>query len=405
MRIIFDLARRYLFGKKSTNAINLITGISVFGISIGAAALILVLSVFNGLETLITGYLNAFNPDLKVSPITGKNFSMDSIPLAEIAKIPGIERFSLSLEEVALFEYKGSQEVGIIKGVDSSYVAVTDIDKAMRSGDFQLGGPGSSFAVLGAGMAGKLGINYQDRLNPITIYMPKRKKTFRNEKDFRTMESFPIGEFSVQTENDFQYVISSFDFVNRLLQSKNIASAIECKLASGFKEDDVVNTLKSLVGPKFSVKNRYQQDETFLRIMNIERWVSYLIVSLTLLLVAFNLAGSLWMIVLDKKRDISILRAMGFTPGSVKNLFLLEGLLICFTGMIIGFFIALLIFGLQSSFGIVPIPKGFAIDAYPIELRFTDFIIVGITVLAVGLIASFLPANRASKVGAFIREE
>jgi lipoprotein-releasing system permease protein len=405
MRYIFDLARRYLFGKKSTNAINLITGISVFGISIGAAALILVLSVFNGLETLITGYLNAFNPDLKILPVSGKQFSLDSIALEEIAKIPGLEKYSLSLEEVALFEYKGSQEVGIIKGVDSNYVAVTDIDKAMRTGVFEVNKGNGSNAVIGAGMAGKLGINYQDRLNPITIYMPKRKKTFRNEKDFRTVESFPIGEFSVQTENDFQYVISSFDFVNKLLQSKNRASAIEIKLSGDIREDELINQLKSIIGANFKIKNRYQQDETFLRIMNIERWVSYLIVSLTLLLVAFNLAGSLWMIVLDKKRDISILRAMGFTPGKVKNLFLMEGLLISVTGMIIGFVIALLIFGLQSSFGIVPIPEGFAIDAYPIELRFVDFIIVGLTVLAVGLLASILPANRASKVGAFIREE
>ena len=405
MNYILEIAKRYLIGKKSTNAINLITGISVFGISIGAAALILVLSVFNGLETLITSYLNSFNPDLIIVPSKGKYFDLDSTQLNLLKSIDQISEVSASLEEVALFEYKGSQEVGVIKGVDQNYQRVTRIDQTVREGNFDLFIQESPGAVFGAGMSRKLGINLEDPLTPVTIYMPKRKKTFQAEKDFRTKEAFPIGEFSVQTENDYQYVISNLDFVQSLLQLKNKLSAFEIALVSGADERLAIQQIRTLLGGEFEIKNRYQQDEAFLKIMNIERWVSYLIVSLTLFLVAFNLAGSLWMIVLDKKKDISILKAMGMNSSRIKRLFLLEGLLISGSGLILGIVLAILLYFLQSNLGIVPIPEGFAIDAYPIELRLKDFFVVAFTVLIVGILASLLPANRAAGIKAFIREE
>lgn len=405
MNYILDIAKRYLIGKKSTNAINLITGISVFGISIGAAALILVLSVFNGLETLITSYLNSFNPDLIVLPSEGKYFDLDSTQIYALQSIGQINEVSASLEEVALFEYKGSQEVGVIKGVDQRFERVTKINQTIREGNFDLFTNETSTAIFGIGMSRKLGINLDDPLTPVTIYMPKRKKTFQAEKDFRTKEAYPIGEFSVQTENDYQYVISKLDFVQNLLQLKNKLSAFEISLTAGADERLVIREIEDLLGNGFEIKNRYQQDEAFLKIMNIERWVSYLIVSLTLFLVAFNLAGSLWMIVLDKKKDISILKAMGMNANRIKKLFLLEGLLISGSGLVLGILLAVVLYFLQSNLGIVPIPDGFAIDAYPIELRLQDFFVVAFTVLIVGILASLLPANRAAGIKAFIREE
>ena len=401
----FQIAKRYLFGSKSVNAINIITAISTLGIAIGTSALILILSVFNGFEDLISSLINSFNPDLKVMLVEGKLFEMEEEKISQLAELPGIAAISKTIEEVALFEYKGSREVGTIKGVDENFRKVTDIDSTLTHGYYNLGSPGAQNVVVGVGLANKLSLNIRDVLNPISIYMPVKEKKSPFSKDFKTMYAFPAGFFSIQSDSDFQFSIASFDFVNKLLDKKDAISYLEIKTDKTVDDDELREQIQSTIGDGFLIKDRYQQDEAFLKIMNIEKWMSYAIVSLTLLLIAFNLVGSLWMIVLEKKNDISTLKALGSTDRKIRNIFLNEGILISGVGLIIGVLLSLVIYFLQVRFGLVPIPEGYIIDAYPIKLVFLDFIIVSVTVIIIGFLASILPSIKASRIPAFVRDE
>ena len=399
-----DIARRYLFGKKSTNSINIITAISVFGISIGTAALILILSVFNGFEGLISSLFNAFNPDLKIEAREGKFFSIDSSTIFNLREIDGIQFVSKSIEEVALFEYKGVQEIGIIKGVDQEFQKATSLDSFIINGDYFLEDNGIQYGVIGAGMRNKLSLNIDDRLSPVSVYMPLKKKQLFGTKEYKIMDLYPGGIFNVQSDNDFQYIISSIDFASRLLDEKNIYSALELKI-DPLKEKKLVKEISELIGPDLVVKNRYQQDESYLKVMEVEKWISFLITGFTMLLIAFNLVGALWMIVLDKKKDIAILKSMGYTDKQIKSIFIRLGALISSLGIIIGILIALIFYYVQKKFGIISVPSGFLIDAYPVQLKMLDFIVVILTVLAIGWLASILPSVKASRSKMVLRSQ
>lgn len=403
MNLALSIARRYLFAKKTTNTINIITGISVLGVAIGTAALILVLSVFNGFEGLLSSMLNRFNPDLKISLKEGKFFEVDSSTLAQVASLDGVLEVSKSIEEIAIFEYGKTQDIGVIKGVDEAFDKVTMVDSTIVRGDYLLKDEHLNYGVVGLGLYSRLGISPIDKLTPIKVYMAKQKKTSALEKEFRTMSLYPSGSFSVQGESDYTHIIAPFEFASKLLGIKNKVSQLEIKLASSKDESEVVEDLSTLLGDRFIVKNRYQQDEAFLKLMNIEKWVSYLIISLTLLLVAFNIIGALWMLVLDKKKDIAILKSLGSTREQIRNLYLYEGVIICALGLVLGIVLTFIIYFLQTNFGMIGIPQGFIIDAYPIELKWTDFVIVSITVMIIGTLASWYPAVMASKLNVSIR--
>jgi len=403
MNLALKIAKRYLFGKKSINAINIITGISVVGISIGAAALVLILSVFNGFEDLIRSNFNAFNPEIKITPAKGKYFEVDSEFLQKISDISGIENYSLVQEEVAYFEYDNNRSVGVIKGVDKNFEIVNNIDTTIIAGHFSLKKNGLNFGVIGSGLASKLGVNTSDQLTPLTIYILKNKTRGPLDQFYKRAEVLPAGKFALQSEADMKYLIVPVDLSKYLLGKKNEYSAIEIKTKGDVYE--VKNELQSKLGSAFVVKNRMEQDAELMKIMNMEKWISYAIVSLTLFLVAFNMIGSLWMIVLDKRRDISILQSMGANKKLIKRIFIYEGLLISGIGLIIGVILALLFYFAQKDFGIIGIPEGFIIDAYPIQLRLMDFVVVTITVFFIGILISLLPAYRAGKIPAFLREE
>ena len=405
MNLPLNIAKRYLFAKKSTNAINIISGISVFGISVGTAALILVLSVFNGFEDLITGLFSNFNPDVKVIPAKGKTFRADSLQIASLTELRGIEYVSQSLEEIAFFEYKGTQDFGMLKGVDQYYHAVTRIDSTVREGVYRFKDGSRQLAVFGVGMRNNLGINIDDYLATVSVYMPKRKNVSSTSKPFKKRLIYPVGTFIIQQDFDNKYVLCDLDFARDLLGFKNgEVSSLEIKLRP-LPPSGTVAAIQQIMGPEFIIKDRYQQDEAFLKLMNIEKWMSYAILSLTLILVAFNMIGALWMIVLDKKKDIAILRAMGAHQQTIRRIFLTEGLLLSFLGMSIGFILALSLYYTQKFFGIVPIPPGFVVDAYPISIRLFDFIVVAFTVIGIGLLASIPAALRAAQVSAMIRED
>ncbi len=405
MNLSYDIAKRYLFGKKSTNAINWITWIVILGMSIGTAAMIISMSVFNGFEGLLSSLFNAYNPDYKVYPSEGLYLEADSSQLASLKDIDGIIEIARSIQEVAVFEYDGSQEAGYIKGVDKYFKSVTNIDSTIIRGEFMLEDGNLNYGVLGIGIFNKLSVNPSDALTPITVYMSKRKKRGPLDKDFKAQSLYAKGVFSVGNEDDTQVIIASFNFVNQLLDKNDAISYLEIKAADNSNEKDIRASLTSILGNNIDIKNRYQQDEAYLKIMNIEKWVTFLLVALTIFILSFNLVGSLWMIVLDKKKDISILRSMGMTSNQVTGIFLRLGVLIGFVGLVLGIALALILYFLQKNFGLIEVPPGFMIDSYPIALKWMDFVVAIVTVLTISFLASILPSYRAKTISAFVRHE
>src|SRR5688572_24121301 len=398
------IAWRYIVGKKNFQAINMITAISMIGIAIGAAALLLILSVFNGFEDLLKGLYNAIYTDLKIIPMEGKVFVPDSSELATIRAWPEIEAMSLTLEETALLDYAGNQDICTLKGVDDQFRHVTDIDSVMLDGEFEVRHGEAELAILGAGLAQRLNV---DPLNPyekLGVFVPNRKPRGPLDKPFKTSYAFPVGRFSIKQDYDYQYVFVSLVFIQQLLDQPDAVSAIEIRLTYDANVDEVKERIKSLMAA-VEVRNKDEQNAAFFKLMNIEKWISYAVVSLTLIIVSFNLVSALWMIVLDKRKDISILQSMGSAPGDVHKIFMRSGWLICLIGLVTGIIIAMGFYYLQKNYGIVPIPEGFVVDSYPIQMRWRDMVIVGLTVFLIGTLASWLPARKASRIAAYIRKE
>lgn len=404
MNLPLKIARRYLFAKKSTNAINIITGIAIFGVSVGSAALILVLSVFNGFEDLLVGMYSNFDPDVKISPAQGKTFELDDSLLQKIYAIDGVEQIAQTLEEVAVFEYKDQQSFGTIKGVEDNYGYVINIDSTIREGKFSTKNESQDLAVIGYSMRNSLGVDIDDLFSTISVHMPKLNPG-PFDKPFITQLLYPGGVFLVQQDFEKKYVLTNLPFAQKLLGLKNKISALEIKLYPGFDERRIITAIQKTIGDEFLVQNRYEQEESFFKLMKVEKWLSYAIVGLMMLLIAFNLIGALWMIVLEKKKDIAILKSMGMQDKGILRIFLYQGLLLSLLGILSGIFIALAIFILQKTVGIVTIPGNMSIEAYPISIRFADFLIVAITVLSIGLLASLPPALRAQRIHAMMREE
>ncbi len=407
MNLPLKIARRYLFSKKSTNAINVISGISITGIVVGSAFLILVLSVFNGFGDLISGLYNAFNPDIKIVANEGKVFVPDQSKIDQIIALDGVKYLSQTLEENAMFDYDGNSDFGSIKGVDPTFVSVTSIDTTVIRGRFILQDNEVEYGVVGLGMENKLALRLGDMFTQLKVYMPKRKKTMGMQSPLKRRVLRPAGTYAIQSDFDGVYVFTSIDFAREILSyNKGEVSALELKLDETIDKDKTQKAIQGILGDAFSVKNRYQQDEAFFKIMNIEKWIAYVILSLGLLLVTFNMVGSLSMLVIEKKRDIAILKSMGATPKIVRNIFLSEGILMSFLGVLIGFFIAVTLILLQQYFGFIKMNTGdsFLVEAYPISMKLRDFILVFLTVMCIGGLASWIPANRAAKINSIIRE-
>jgi lipoprotein-releasing system permease protein len=403
LKLALKIAFRYLFGKKTVNAINIITGISILGISIGTAALILILSVFNGFEDLVRNSLNAFNPDIKIVPAKGKFIETDDNFTARLDSINDIESYSFVLEEVAFLSYGNSRTVGMIKGVDKNYQQVSNIDELILSGTYKLQSPEMDFAVLGAGLSNKLGVNAYDHITTVNIYLISAGRSVSLSSGYRTGNVLPAGRFSVPDDAEMRYMLIPLDLAEYLLETENKYSAVEIKTKSDPSKSKKI--IQRAIGDDMIVLDRMDQDEELRKIINIERWAAFAIVTLTLLLLTFNMIGSLWIIVIDKKRDISVLQAMGATKNTIRYIFVSQGFLISVTGLITGIIFALLFYVAQKQFGIIGVSDTAIIDSYPIQLRFFDFIIVAGTVFTIGFIVSILPARKAAGISAFLREE
>ncbi len=408
MRFEWYIARRYLFGKKRASTINIITGLSMFGIAIGAAALFLVLSVFNGFEDLLGSMVSRFNPDIKIVPSEGKYIEVTDSLLYTIKSVDGVREVSETLEEVALFRYEENLQFGIIKGVDSLFNKVNSIDSAILDGYYLIGRGKEigSVGVFGAGVANSLKLALGAKVTqPVAVYMPKKKKRGALDRPFRTQFLIPSGVFSIQQEIDMQYVLAPLPFVERLLNVTKKRSAIEVDIDPEVDPVQVSSVLSGKLGTAYDIRDRRKQDEAYYKLMKLEKWMFFALFALMMLLVAFNIIGALWMIVLSKQQDIAILKAMGATAKTVRNIFLFEGLLISIYGLISGLILGMVLYLLQKHVGLVGIPEGFVIDSYPLSFRWTDWIVVGVTVLSIGMAASVLPSLRAMRISVTKREK
>lgn len=399
------IAVRYLFSRKSSQAIHWITGISIIGIAVGTAALILVLSVFNGFEELLSGMFSKYNPDIKIEIKRGKTFKEDSSKLYQLSKVPGILCHSKTLEEIAMFQYAEAQEFGVLKGVDSNYAIVCSMDDAILEGSFKIENNHRPLANLALGIRNKLGVDLDNFQEFIKVFIPDQKETSNLNNALKRYPLQAQSVYSFLQESDYSTIITSIEGVRELTDKPDQLSSIELKLNSNFEPSSIIRQIETIFGSDFIIKDRYKQDEAFLKIMRLEKWLFYSLFCLTLLLVSFTIVGTLWMIVLEKRIDISILKSMGMSNKSLRQVFLNLGILICVIGLLLGFLIALIFYWLQKSYGLIGVPDEFIIDSYPIELRMADFFLVSFTVLSIGLLASLLPTKKVYEILPIFREE
>jgi len=391
------IARRYLFSKKSHNAINIISGISASGVAIGTMALVVVLSVFNGFESLITDMFSAFDPDLKITLTHGKTFDVNSNEFTQLRKLKSIAFFTEVIEENALLRYRDKQMPATVKGVGADFERMTLIDSIMYDGNFILYDGAFQRSVPGLGVASILGLGVHF-IDPLYIYAPKRStkiNLLRPENSFNQMATFVSGIFAVkQAQYDEHYVLVSLDFARDLFEyDKNTVSAVELKLAANVNSEDVQKHIKTLLGDKFQVKNRYEQQESFFKIMKIEKWITYLILCFILLIASFNIIGSLSMLIIDKKADIETLRNLGANNQLIKRIFLFEGWMISLVGALVGIGLGSVLCLLQEHFGLLKLGSGYVVEAYPVVTNLMDIVLVFVTVLAMGFLAAYYPVR------------
>ena len=392
------IAWRYILSKKSTQAINIISIVAVLGLMIGTAALIIVLSVFNGFEDIISGMTGKFNPDLKITAAEGKRWTITQDQLKRLSALDDVQAISQTLEEFVLFEFDGQQNVGVLKGVDTSYLRVTRLDSTLILGRNLFADTTRVYATLGVGLANTLNIRVNDPLKALIAYTPRRKKTSTFQKAFKSISAIPSAVFRILQEVDNTHVFMNLKVAQDLLSVGNEVSALELKLVNDQYIADTQQAVQNIMGSSYLVKNRIEQDEAFYKIVNIERWVSFALFSLILLLIAFNLVGALWMIVLDKKKDLSILRGIGMTPGDIGRIIKRAGLFMTIIGLIGGMLIATLFLIAHQSIGIIPIPDNFISDRYPMTLSAVDFLYTAVIVFLIGLSCSVLPARKAKQL-------
>lgn len=391
------IAKRYLFSKKSNNVINIITRIAITGVAVGSMALITVLSVFNGIEGLVISMFNAFDPQIKILPAQGKVYNPQDI--YKIKQHPSIAYFTEVLEENALFKYKDKQFIGTIKGVDKNFLPMSRLDTLLVEGTFGFPDNNDDFAVVGYGIAANLDINLLRIATPFYVYVPKRTATIHSgpEEAFNVMPVYPSGIFSVQYEFDTKYVLVPIKFARELLLYDKEVSAIELGLKPGYDNVKTAEELQNIIGDKYIVKDRYKQNDALYKIMKSEKLAIYLILTFILIIAAFNVIGSITMLIIDKKADIVILKNMGATAEQVQKIFFMEGIMISAIGAIIGILAGLLICWAQQEFGIIKLQGNFAMDAYPVTIKVSDIFLVFLTVLLIGTVLSFIPARKTAR--------
>lgn len=401
MNFPFYIARRYLFSKKSTHVINLISAISVVGVAVATMALVVTLSVFNGFHDLVAGLLTAFDPQLEVVPAEGKTAPADDPVLTAVRKLPQIDVATESVEDQAMAVYKGRQAMVRVKGVEDNFSELTHItDILYGDGTFSLHAANLEYGVVGIRMADNLGMaaNWDGELK---IYAPKREGQLdmMNPTEGFVEDSLisPGVVFSVkQARYDRDYILTSIGFARRLFGQQGMISQLELRLKQGSDLDAVKAEVQKTVGSKYRVLDRMEQQQDTFRIMKIEKFIAYIFLTFILVVACFNIIGSLSMLIIDKKDDVRTLRNLGATDRQITRIFLFEGRMISVIGAVLGILLGLLLCWLQQTYGLVALGQSsgsFVVDAYPVSVHPEDIFVVFITVVAVGFLAVWYPVR------------
>ncbi len=404
MNFPFYIARRYLFSKKSHNAINVISAISVCGVALATLALVCTLSVFNGFQDLVASFFTAFDPELRITTVRGKVFDGQDPRVLALKQLPEVEVWSQSLEDKAMVQYQGRQAMAVIKGVEDNFDRLTPIDSILFGrGDLLLHDEVADYAIPGIQLLSALGSGIRF-LDPLEVYAPRRgaKVNLANPSTaFVSGNLFSSGlVFAVNQEKyDAAYILTSLDFARRLFQYDTEVSAINLRLKSGEDIDAVKKKIQKQLGEDFRVEDRYEQQADTYRIMRVEKLISYLFLTFILIIACFNVIGSLSMLIIDKRDDVVTLRNLGASDSQIVRIFLFEGRMISFIGAFVGVALGLLLCWLQQKFGFIRLGSSgsFVVDAYPVSVEAADVVVVFVTVLLVGFLSVWYPVRYLSK--------
>lgn len=401
MSFPFFIARRYLFSKKSTNAINVISGISVVGVAVATMALVVTLSVFNGFHDLVAGLFTNFDPQIKVLPVKGKAVAADDPVLTEIRRLPQVAVATETLEDQALVVYEGRQAMVKVKGVEENFDSLTHIREILvGNGDYCLKVADLYYGIIGIRLADALGTGYAFK-EPLKVYAPRREgqlDMMNSEDGFIEDELLsPSVLFSVkQAKYDKNYIITDIAFSRRLFEQQGMLSSLELRLKPGSDFDAVKDKMREIAGDKFRVLDRFEQQEDTFRIMKIEKFMAYIFLTFILIVACFNIISSLSMLMIDKKNDVVTLRNLGASDSQMTSIFMYEGRMISVFGAILGIGLGLLLCWLQQQYGIVGLGSSsgsFIVDAYPVSVHPEDIIVIFITVILVGFVAVWYPVR------------
>jgi lipoprotein-releasing system permease protein len=391
------IARRYLFSRKSTHAINIISGISMLGVFIGSAALIIILSGFNGFEKVILALYNNFSPELKIEPVKGKTFNPDTLHFADIHKNTALLSFTQVLEEKALLSYGDRKTIGIVKGVSSEFLNNPDLVKTIVPGvgSFDLHAHNHPSAVIGSIIQSTLSVNINDQFTNLQVYSPRRNvvNSINVLDEFIQRSIPPSGVFSIQQEFD-NIVVTPISFTRELLEQPTEVSSLELNFIPGTDIKQMQTDIQAKAGTGFTVKNRREQNTALYRILNSEKWAVFSILTFVLIIAIFNIVGSLTMLVMDKRKDIAILSSLGAGRGLIQGIFFFEGMLISWIGCFAGLVIGLLFCWMQLQYGLIKMGSATSVlDAYPVDLKFSDVILVFLTVSVISVVSAGISAR------------
>lgn len=399
MNVSFYIAKRYLIAKKSHNAINIISWISVISIAIGTFALVAVLSAFNGLEGLVESLFESFDSDIRIEAKKGKVFSPNTIAWEEIDQLEGLDNYTKVLEEVCGVRYKKEETIITLKGVEDSFIEMSGLDSAIIDGDLVLRKNGIDFAVSGYGIASQLGLYLSRSAENLTIYAPKRKviSTLNPINSVYRRMIAPAGVFYLSPEYDNKYVVVSLDFAQRLLEYEDEISSVEIAIKEDYDIKDAKNKIQAIVGNDFEVKSRFEFNELMYKTSKAEKWATFLILVFILIIAAFTIISSLSMLIIEKKKDIYTLKSMGAKEGLIRRIFFIEGMLINLSGAISGLVLGVIVCLLQQHVGLIKLEGGI-VEYYPVEINAIELLYILITVVFIGFITSWFPVRNLTKV-------
>ncbi|WP_242926225.1 ABC transporter permease [Pontibacter vulgaris] len=399
MNVPFLIAKRYFFSRKKRNIISIISNIAMIGVAVGSMALIIVLSVFNGLEDLIREIYSSFDPNLKISVVEGKSFETDTEFMNRIRRTPGVAVVSEVIEDNALLRYNDRQMVVKVKGVSENFFQQNEIDSAVVAGHSQLIMNGTYYALVGRGVQYQLSIRPNSQFVPLQFLYPRNTKfnPLNPEGAFNSKNITPGGVFAIERQYDDAYVFVPLNFAEELLEYGRRRTSLEVKVEEGYRVETVKRALQEVLGKKFKVQNSDEQHTSLLRAVKVEKLFVFITFAFILLIASLNIFFSLSMLVIDKKKDIAILASMGATATTIRNIFLFEGALVAFIGAAYGLSMGMLVCNLQQTFGLVSMGMATSVvDSYPVKMEIEDFVLTGVAIIVITLLVSIRPARKAA---------